>query len=93
MALRSQGMTEFRISTIKSYIVPNLREMKEIITIPSYEDFRADDQAIARSESAYEKFYEQRWDCRVWISENTMLSLQVLEHLCTERSKPITTTP
>ena len=40
--------------------LPNLREMKEIITIPSYEDFRADDQAIARSESAYEKFYEQR---------------------------------
>ena len=40
--------------------LPNLREMKEIITLPSYEDFRADDQAIARSESAYEKFYEQR---------------------------------
>ena len=40
--------------------LPNLREMKEIITIPSYEDFRADDQAIARSESAYERFYEQR---------------------------------
>ncbi len=40
--------------------LPNLREMKEIITTPSYEDFRADDQAIARSESAYERFYEQR---------------------------------
>lgn len=40
--------------------LPNLREMKEIITLPSYEDFKADDQAIARSESAYEKFYEQR---------------------------------
>ncbi len=40
--------------------LPNLREMKEIITIPSYEDFKADDQAIARSESAYERFYEQR---------------------------------
>ncbi len=39
--------------------LPNLREMKEIITTPSYEDFRADDQAIA-TESAYERFYEQR---------------------------------
>lgn len=40
--------------------LPNLREMKEIITIPSYEDFKADDQAIARAENGYEKFYESR---------------------------------
>ncbi len=40
--------------------LPNLREMKEIITIPSYEDFKADNEALARAESAYETFYEQR---------------------------------
>ena len=40
--------------------LPNLREMKEIINTPSYEDFKADDDALARAESAYETFYEQR---------------------------------
>jgi hypothetical protein len=40
--------------------LPNIRKMKEIITIPSYEDFKADDQAIARAENGYERFYESR---------------------------------
>ena len=45
---------------LKGLELPNLREMKEIVNTPSYEDFKADDEAIARSESAYESFYEQR---------------------------------
>ena len=40
--------------------LPNLREMKEILDTPSYEDFKPDIEAEKRAESAYVRFYESR---------------------------------
>lgn len=45
---------------VLGFQLPTVKEMKEEITIPSYEEFKADDDALRRAESAYEAFYEQR---------------------------------